>query len=59
MVCESRAPSVIAFLRFGAFSLDASTFQTGLSETGYVEGQNTAIEYNSRDLLCIANDVIK
>jgi putative ABC transport system substrate-binding protein len=45
---RQRAMPVIGFLHFaspGQFAHQVAAFQQGLSETGYVEGQNVAIEY--------------
>jgi len=47
-VRAQQARPVIAFLRAGSgpLSPDESAFWKGLGETGYVEGQNVAIEYH-------------
>jgi ABC-type uncharacterized transport system substrate-binding protein len=45
---QQKAPPVIGYLHFGSANLaptPAAGFLPGLSETGYVEGQNVAIEY--------------
>jgi putative ABC transport system substrate-binding protein len=45
---QQKAPPVIGFLGVGSPGPTASyvaAFRQGLSETGYVEGQNLAIEY--------------
>jgi putative ABC transport system substrate-binding protein len=45
---QQTAMSVIGFLHFGSpdlFTFQAKSFAQGLKETGYVEGQNVAIEY--------------
>src|SRR5262245_28789929 len=45
---EQRVRPVIGFFHFGSpdlFTFQATAFAQGLKETGYVEGQNVAIEY--------------
>jgi putative ABC transport system substrate-binding protein len=45
---QQKAMPVIGYLHFGSpgpFAYQAAAFKQGLSETGYVEGQNLAIEY--------------
>src|SRR6478736_6175845 len=45
---QQTAMPVIGFLHFGSpdlFTFQGTTFGQGLKETGYVEGQNVAIEY--------------
>ena len=46
LVARTQQPAlpVVAFVRDG--SADASAFRKGLSETGYVEGQNVTVEYD-------------
>jgi putative ABC transport system substrate-binding protein len=44
----AKAMPVIGYLHFaspGPFAYQVAAFNQGLSETGYVEGQNLAIEY--------------
>ena len=46
---QQPALPVIAFLRTGSADTDArnvAAFRKGLSETGYVEGQNVTVEYH-------------
>jgi putative ABC transport system substrate-binding protein len=45
---QQKAMPVIGYLHFGSpgpFAYQAAAFKQGLSETGFVEGQNVAIEY--------------
>ena len=45
---QQKATPVVGFLGSSSFELRApnvSAFRQGLSETGYVEGENVAIEY--------------
>jgi putative ABC transport system substrate-binding protein len=42
---EQGAITVVAFLQAGSGGPYVAAFSEGLSETGYVEGQNLAIEY--------------
>src|SRR5262249_5320533 len=58
---------VIGFLDSGsavAFAARVAAFRQGLSETGYVEGQNAAIEYRWADghydrLPALADDLVR
>jgi putative ABC transport system substrate-binding protein len=46
---QQPAPPLVAFLRTGSADADARNlagFRKGLSETGYIEGQNVKIEYH-------------
>jgi putative ABC transport system substrate-binding protein len=66
---QQRAMPVIGWLNFGspalgAPSLSDAAFRQGLNETGYVEGQNVAIEYrwaeNQYDRLpALAADLVR
>ena len=45
---QQKAMPMIAYLHFaspGPFAYQVAAFRKGLSETGYIEGQNLAIEY--------------
>jgi putative tryptophan/tyrosine transport system substrate-binding protein len=49
---EQQTKPVIGFLHFGSanpFAYQAAAFDAGLKETGYVEGQNVAVEYRWAD----------
>ena len=55
---QQKAVPVIGFLNSGSsgsFGPSLAAFQQGLSETGYVEGQNVAIEFRfaeGRSMIC-------
>src|SRR5262249_12153631 len=66
LAAQAQQP-VIGFLDSGsaaAFAGRVAAFRRGLSETGYVEGQNAAIEYRSADgeydrLPALATDLVR
>jgi putative tryptophan/tyrosine transport system substrate-binding protein len=52
LYAEQKAMPVVGYLintSAGPFASSLAAFQQGLSETGYVEGQNVAIEYRSAE----------
>jgi putative tryptophan/tyrosine transport system substrate-binding protein len=52
---QQAAMPVIGFLRSGTISDERVTpFRQGLKETGFIEGQNVAIEYGSDEGQCCA-----
>jgi putative tryptophan/tyrosine transport system substrate-binding protein len=63
---QQPAMPVIGFLHFGSpgpFAYQAAAFDQGLKETGYVEGQNVAIEYRWAEgrynqLTALATDLV-
>jgi putative tryptophan/tyrosine transport system substrate-binding protein len=63
---QQSAMPVIGFLHFGSpgpFAYQAAAFDQGLKETGYVEGQNVAIEYRWAEgrynqLTALATDLV-
>src|SRR5262245_8134794 len=69
LVVNAQQPSmpVIGYLSPGSLESDAfrlSAFQQGLNETGYVEGQNVAIEYRGAQgqydrLSALAADLVR
>jgi len=68
LIARAQQPSmpVIGFLHFGSpgpFANQTTSFDQGLKETGYVEGQNVAIEYRWADghydrLPALATDLV-